>query len=189
MKERVRKYNQLPERKAYEKKYNQQPEVKERNNKRKRDSYKNNPELREKKRLYHIEHNKIPEVRERRNYKKRLRMQEPKNKLSNSISCAVRRCLNGTKESPTFDILDFTLVELQSHIEKQFIPGMTWDNYGEWQIDHKIPIHVHNFKKAEDEDFKKCWALENLQPLWATDNASKGAKLKKPFQQSIIFGE
>jgi len=45
---------------------------------------------------------------------------------------------------------------------------------------------VFNFSKPEDMDFKRCWALSNLQPLWAADNFSKHAKLKKPFQPSMF---
>ncbi|GAG78004.1 unnamed protein product, partial [marine sediment metagenome] len=56
---------------------------------------------------------------------------------------------------------------------------------GEIHIDHKIPVSVFNFSKAEHMDFKKCWALKNLQPLWAIDNQTKNAKLKRPFQPSL----
>lgn len=48
--------------------------------------------------------------------------------------------------------------------------------YG-WHIDHKLPVASFNFDSPEHLDFKKCWALENLQPLWAKENISKGAKV------------
>lgn len=69
------------------------------------------------------------------------------------------------------------------------IDGMTWGNYGinGWTIDHKIPISVFNFTSSDHEDFKRCWALSNLQPLWAYDNISKGAKLTKHFQPSLLI--
>jgi len=65
---------------------------------------------------------------------------------------------------------------------------MTWDNYGKWHIDHIVPIKVHNFSKVEDEDFKRCWALKNLQPLWGYENISKGAKIESHFQPMLVFG-
>jgi len=64
---------------------------------------------------------------------------------------------------------------------------MAWGNIDKWHIDHKTPIAAFNFEKPEDEDFKKCWALENLQPLWAKENMKKHKKLVKPVQQSLIF--
>jgi len=66
---------------------------------------------------------------------------------------------------------------------------MTWDNYGKWHIDHVIPTSVFNFEKPEDDDFKRCWSLQNLQPLWALDNIKKGNKLEKPFQPKLIFSK
>ena len=64
------------------------------------------------------------------------------------------------------------------HIESQFKDGMTWDNYGKngWHIDHIIPKSLFQFKSSEDDEFKQCWALCNLQPMWAFDNLSKGNK-------------
>ena len=73
------------------------------------------------------------------------------------------------------------------HIEKKFVSGMSWSNYGRWHIDHIKPISKFNFVKPEDEDFKRCWALKNLQPLWAEENLSKHNKLEKPIQPSLIF--
>lgn len=64
---------------------------------------------------------------------------------------------------------------------------MSWEKLPEIHIDHKIPLAVFNFNTAEDCDFKRAWALENLQPLWAKDNLSKGAKLENPFQPSLLI--
>ena len=59
---------------------------------------------------------------------------------------------------------------------------------GEWHIDHIIPKSVFNFTKPEHEDFKRCWALKNLQPLWAEENISKFNKLDKHFQPTLALG-
>lgn len=69
-------------------------------------------------------------------------------------------------------------MELVIHLESQFIDGMTWDNHGMngWHIDHIRPISSFNFDSTDHPDFKKCWALDNLQPLWVEDNLSKGDK-------------
>ena len=62
------------------------------------------------------------------------------------------------------------------HMEAQFKPGMSWDNYGEWHIDHIKPKAKFEFSSAHDEGFKACWSLSNLQPTWASDNSRKSDK-------------
>jgi len=80
------------------------------------------------------------------------------------------------KTSNTYSLLGYTGKELAEHLELQFTDGMSWDNMGEWHIDHIRPIASFGFDSTEHPDFKKCWALNNLQPLWARDNMSKGDK-------------
>ena len=82
-------------------------------------------------------------------------------------------------------LVDFTVDDLIKHLEKKFQPNMSWENYGEWHIDHIIPISAFNFSDAEHGDFKKCWCLDNLQPMWASENFSKGNKLDKHFQPGL----
>ena len=53
---------------------------------------------------------------------------------------------------------------------------MTWDNYGEWHVDHKKPMTLFEFASTDDEGFKECWSLDNLQPLWEKDKLSKGVR-------------
>lgn len=85
------------------------------------------------------------------------------------------------------DLLGYNTNQLMAHLEKHFQPGMTRDNYGEWHIDHRIPIAVFNFSSVDDLDFRRCWALQNLRPLWAVDNIRKQAKLERPFQPSLLI--
>lgn len=81
---------------------------------------------------------------------------------------------------------------MRNHLEAQFAPGMTWENHGNgdgrWHVDHKIPLSAFNYETPDDIDFKRCWALSNLQPMWAADNIKKGAKLTAPFQPSLALG-
>jgi hypothetical protein len=53
---------------------------------------------------------------------------------------------------------------------------MTWENYGEWHVDHIKPISSFTFETCEDEEFKICWSLDNLQPMWGIENIKKGNK-------------
>ncbi len=114
---------------------------------------------------------------------------DPEFKVSSAIRAGVVKGVRkGSKSArKTFDLLGYTLEELMTHLEIQFLPGMTWDNYGEWHIDHIIPVSAHNYQTPDDIDFQKCWALSNLRPLWAADNIRKGAKLDVPFQPSLAI--
>jgi hypothetical protein len=107
-----------------------------------------------------------------------------KNKIKNDklfylkmiLSHRVRQFLkvkNIVKKSKTFDIVGCNPLQLTEHLEKQFVSGMTWENRGEWHIDHIIPL---SSAKNEDEVYKLCH-YTNLQPLWAIDNIKKGKKI------------
>ncbi|MDE3796955.1 hypothetical protein I7G59_06355 [Sinorhizobium meliloti] len=98
---------------------------------------------------------------------------------------SIRRGSKGGKRR--FEILGYTVLDLMEHLEKRFLPGMTWDNYGEWHIDHIVPLAAHNYETPDDIDFKRAWALSNLQPLWAIDNMKKGDSLTAPFQPSLAL--
>ena len=52
---------------------------------------------------------------------------------------------------------------------------MSWDNQGEWHIDHIIPCA--SFDLTNEEEQEKCFHYTNLQPLWAIDNMVKGCKI------------
>ena len=75
------------------------------------------------------------------------------------------------------DLVGYTSQELRDHLEKFFLPGMTWDNYGIWHLDHILPISFFKYASTDDVEFKFCWGLENLQPLWAKDNIRKSNKI------------
>lgn len=110
--------------------------------------------------------------------------------LNHCISSAVRHSLkNGAKASRHWEeLVNFTIAQLRNHLEKLFTPEMNWENYGSvWEIDHKIPISVHNFERPEDLDFRLCWSLKNLQPLGRLKNRSKSNKIDKPFQSSLAI--
>lgn len=62
--------------------------------------------------------------------------------------------------------------ELKSHIEQQFRDGMDWDNIGEWEVDHIVPLS----SAKTIEDVIRLSHHTNLQPLWAYENRAKGSK-------------
>jgi hypothetical protein len=106
------------------------------------------------------------------------------------ISTAVRRSLLTEKDDYIKNLLGYTIEELKNHLESQFEDWMTWDNFGltakkpkeTWQIDHIIPANTFNITSTDSEEFRKCWALENLRPLDSFANVRRpknGSDIKK----------
>lgn len=107
-------------------------------------------------------------------------------RLSGILSNAIYMALKGRKGNKhTMDILGYTIEELREHMETQFQKGMTWDNYGDWHIDHRIPKIWFDFSSYADEAFKECWSLDNLQPKWASDNKKKKDTFAEPTLNQI----
>jgi hypothetical protein len=67
-----------------------------------------------------------------------------------------------------------TNLAFKLHIEQQFVDGMTWDNWGEWHLDHIRPLA--SFNLVDRDQFLTACHYSNYQPLWATDNLIKGAQ-------------
>lgn len=100
--------------------------------------------------------------------------------LTHRVRSLVRRSLKrGVKSDTLNNILDYSMMDLRLHLESKFKDGMSWDEFmkGNIHIDHIIPISHFKPKSTDSHEFKKCWALENLQPLWASDNLSKAGKM------------
>jgi hypothetical protein len=85
------------------------------------------------------------------------------------------------KGSKTREMMGCDMETAKMFIEAQFDKGMTWDNHGEWHIDHKIPLSY----AANDSELAKLCHYTNLQPLWAGENIKK--KDKHPHQLPIII--
>lgn len=122
-----------------------------------------------------------------REAKRRCR-QTPKGRVEANVRGHIHKAIRkGYKFKRTFEALGYTVEQLMVHLERQFTNGMCWENYGEWHIDHKIPNSLFNYNSTEDIDFKRAWALSNLQPLWAGDNMKKSDKHDGGFQPSFSF--
>ncbi len=110
-------------------------------------------------------------------------------RLHDCFSVSLRECLRTkgiVKKRRCFEIMGYSLEDLKTHLESQFESWMNWDNHGNysvdrrtWQIDHIIPKSAFHFGSYEDEEFKRCWALENLRPLGSFENMSKGNRMEK----------
>jgi len=108
-------------------------------------------------------------------------------KLHQNTSRRIRLMIQ--KEKSTTKLISYTFEQLKVHLENQFTKEMSWDNYGSyWHVDHRIPISKFTIKTANDESFKRCWALENLQPLEAKKNIGKGNRYSEPTINQINEG-
>jgi hypothetical protein len=91
--------------------------------------------------------------------------------LRSRVRQAIKR---GSKAGSAVRDLGCSIEQLKQHLETQFRPNMTWDNYGQWHIDHITPLS--NFDLTDREQFLEACHFTNLQPLWAVDNLIKSNK-------------
>ena len=76
---------------------------------------------------------------------------------------------------PSFEVVGYSVARLREHLEAQFVPGMTWANYGKaWHVDHKVPASWFRADSIDGDEFRRCWSLDNLQPMFARANIQKG---------------
>jgi hypothetical protein len=76
------------------------------------------------------------------------------------------------KKSHSRDLLGCDWDFLRKFLESKFLAGMSWENHGDWHIDHIRPISW--FDLSDSEQLKAAFHYANLQPLWKIDNLKKG---------------
>lgn len=101
-------------------------------------------------------------------------------RISSSVTAKMIKMLRdkgGSKKDARRMITGWSLDDLLHHLSPLLEEGMTFQNWGEWQIDHVIPVSLVEFQDEYDQSFKDVWSLQNLAPLWAFDNNSKHNRL------------
>jgi len=130
-------------------------------------------------RLYQENNKEKVNLSRRKQIKEREKI-DIKFKIQRRMSRAIRAATKskGIKKNGSWQYLvGYGAEELKEHLEKQFTPEMTWENHGSyWHIDHIRPKSWFNFTSTDDPEFKKCWALDNLQPLPKNINFKKSNK-------------
>ena len=108
-----------------------------------------------------------------RNYNNQRRAKDPLYRLQRNMRSTCSRIVKqlslGKKPASTFKWIGCSAEELQAHLESLFTEGMTWENYGEWHVDHIRPVCSFTA-----EEWEQVNHYTNLQPLWAEDNLLKG---------------
>lgn len=95
------------------------------------------------------------------------RREDPLVRLKEATRTRIYNALKGNKTKKTNEYLGCAIEEYKKHIESQFIPEMTWDNWGTyWEIDHKIPLSKGG-----------SFHYTNTQPLLISENRIKSNKI------------
>ena len=109
----------------------------------------------------------------------------PNARIARSLRARISNVLGGLKKSaPTLSYLGCSVAEFRAHLERQFKPGMTWENHGRtgWHIDHKRPLASFSLVKPDgtlDEiALRSALHFSNLQPLWYWENIAKADHLE-----------
>lgn len=92
-------------------------------------------------------------------------------RMRNQINQAIR---SDYKTGLALNALGCSVEEFKKYITSLFREGMTWDNWGEWHLDHIRPLST--FDLGVEAEFKDAFHYSNFQPLWALENITKGAK-------------
>jgi hypothetical protein len=124
----------------------------------------------------------------RRRHAERLRERE-KTRMETDATYAFARRLRSRvgkavkvqysdKAFKTMEVIGCSMTKLLAHLERQFLPGMTWDNYGRygWHIDHIIPCASFDLSRPDHQ--KKCFHFSNLRPAWSRHNEGKGSRIE-----------
>lgn len=108
-------------------------------------------------------------------YKKPRYDNDPDFRLKEQLAARIRGALiNGYNSARTEELIGCTIPELRVHLEKQFLPGMTWDNHAitGWHIDHIKPCAAFDLRDPAQQ--RACFHYTNLRPMWYADNIRKG---------------
>ena len=139
--------------------------------------YQNNKEKIKLKEKEHRQNNKESILKRKREIYKERYTNDPQYRLNLLIRDFTRRVTTAVKQQKELRSLEYlgcSLEEFKSHIESLWLDGMSWENHGDWHIDHIIPLDY--FVKNSDDPWKANH-YSNLQPLWAEANLSKGNRL------------
>lgn len=139
--------------------------------------------------IYTKQYKKDNKEKINRKYKDKLRS-DINFRLRKNVSRAISHVINKNNKS-FIKYMSYTIKELKGHLENQFDNKMIWDNYGiYWHIDHIIPQSCLPYTSMSEENFKKCWALENLRPLNAKQNMLDGStRIRHKMYNNIFNGE
>jgi hypothetical protein len=130
------------------------------------------------KRRYKEQHPETFKAEKARNNKRRhqRKLSDPAYKLMRTLRKRHAKVINKALSSgqtckSLTAIVGCTAEELKVWFEAKFKPGMTWENRGEWEVDHIVPLSWFNLEDPNEQ--LKAGHYTNLQPLWKEENRAK----------------
>jgi len=149
--------------------------------------------VQERRRLYRMEHSRA-EYHQQYERAYRARRKELHNlkqacdlqyRLRRAVRARLRQAIRkNQKQGSAVESLGCTIDFLRVYLEKQFLPGMTWSNFGRldgeqrtWQIDHIHPLSA--FDLTDPFQLIQACHYTNLAPMWAIDNRRKGNRIER----------
>lgn len=109
-----------------------------------------------------------------------------KTRLKENIARRLRFILKGVQKSEkTCELIGCSPEELKKNIETTFLEGMTWENYGEWHVDHIIPCAA--FDHTDENERRACWNFKNLRALWGSENMKKSCTFDQAEKDEYMF--
>lgn len=121
--------------------------------------------------------NKEKHLAYRREWHKKKYASDPLYRMNFAIRGCLRRTAAAARRNKVTlgsSRVNFSPEMLRQRIEMNFRPGMSWSNYGDWHIDHRVPVARLIRKGVTDPAKINC--LANLAPLWAIENMMKGKR-------------
>ena len=112
---------------------------------------------------------------ETRKARYRKNMEIPSVRLRKRVMSRIWSAMKGHRvfSRGSFSLVGCSVGFLRKYIEGKFETGMSWDNYGAWHVDHIRPCA--SFDLSDKEQVLQCFNWRNLQPMWASENSSKGS--------------
>ena len=119
--------------------------------------------------------NNKEKIRNRKNEYEKNKMQNDlcyrNKKLARKRINNALRSKNTKPNQRTECLIGCSIQEYILYLESKFKDGMTWDNQGQWEIDHIIPCCAFDLTKESEQ--KKCFHYTNIQPLWKNEHKEK----------------
>ena len=110
------------------------------------------------------------QICEHNNERSKCPTYDPFGHLADVVRGRVYIALKNDKDMSSTEYPGCNIETFKKHIEQQFTEGMSSENYGEWHIDHKIPL---KYNKPSLEEVVQRLHYTNTQPMWASENMSK----------------
>jgi len=169
-------------------KYQRRPRCKNCENAESKRRRKANPEAAKERDLRYRLKTPVEKKRATRNMAQRKAMRDPVKKLRSTLRKQLLEILKHKgvrRQESALELVGCSVQELKTHLENQFVEGMSWENHGvqrvngprKWHIDHITP--VDSFDLFDIDQRKQCFHYLNLRPMWGIENIQKSNKILK----------